>query len=182
MLGIVTVDDVLDALIDESTEDVHKFGGVEALDKPYMQIGFFEMMQARRLAERAVPRRDADRQRDAALRGRTGARGGADPVHPADHEFGRQLRLAGHLAADPQLALRELRLRDWWKVALRELPTGMVLGAILGCLAIVRITSGSWAACTTTASTGSCWRSPSAPRWWASSPSVRCPARCCRSC
>jgi magnesium transporter len=37
------------------------------------------------------------------------------------------------------LALRELRLRDWWKVALREVPTGMVLGAILGCLAIVRI-------------------------------------------
>ncbi|MFP3787351.1 magnesium transporter, partial [Burkholderia sp. SIMBA_024] len=38
------------------------------------------------------------------------------------------------------LALRELRLRDWWKVALRELPTGLVLGAILGVLAIIRIT------------------------------------------
>src|SRR5690606_7543218 len=37
------------------------------------------------------------------------------------------------------LALRELRLRDWWKVALRELPTGLVLGAILGLLAIIRI-------------------------------------------
>ena len=102
MLGIVTVDDVLDALIEESTEDAHKFGGMEALDKPYMQIGFFEMLRARRLAERAVPGRDADGQRDAALRGRTGARGGADPVHPIDHEFGWQFRLAGHLAADPQ--------------------------------------------------------------------------------
>jgi magnesium transporter len=29
MLGIVTVDDVLDALIEESTEDAHKFGGME---------------------------------------------------------------------------------------------------------------------------------------------------------
>lgn len=47
MLGIVTVDDILDALIDESTEDVHKFGGVEALDKPYMQIGFLEMLRKR---------------------------------------------------------------------------------------------------------------------------------------
>jgi magnesium transporter len=37
------------------------------------------------------------------------------------------------------LALHELRLRDWWKVALRELPTGAVLGAILGLLAILRI-------------------------------------------
>ncbi|WP_251278663.1 CBS domain-containing protein, partial [Enterobacter hormaechei] len=44
MLGIVTVDDVLDALIEESTEDAHKFGGMEALDKPYMQIGFLEML------------------------------------------------------------------------------------------------------------------------------------------
>ena len=30
------------------------------------------------------------------------------------------------------LALREIRLRDWWRVALRELPTGLMLGAILG--------------------------------------------------
>jgi magnesium transporter len=39
------------------------------------------------------------------------------------------------------LALRELRLRDWWKVALREVPTGITLGAILGVLAIIRIVS-----------------------------------------
>jgi magnesium transporter len=37
------------------------------------------------------------------------------------------------------LALGELRLRDWWKVAVRELPTGMLLGAILGVIAIVRV-------------------------------------------
>ena len=35
------------------------------------------------------------------------------------------------------LALRELSLRDWWRVALRELPTGLVLGAILGVIGIV---------------------------------------------
>ena len=40
MLGIVTVDDVIDAIVDESTEDVQKFGGVEALEEPYLQIGF----------------------------------------------------------------------------------------------------------------------------------------------
>jgi magnesium transporter len=37
------------------------------------------------------------------------------------------------------LALHELRLRDWWRVALRELPTGLVLGAILGLIGIGRI-------------------------------------------
>jgi magnesium transporter len=37
------------------------------------------------------------------------------------------------------LALRELRLRDWWRVALREFPTGITLGAILGLIGILRI-------------------------------------------
>jgi len=37
------------------------------------------------------------------------------------------------------LALREIRLRDWWRIAARELPTGLTLGAILGLIGIVRI-------------------------------------------
>src|SRR5439155_4405703 len=47
MLGIVTVDDVIDALVEESTEDVQRFGGMEALDAPYMEIGFVEMIRKR---------------------------------------------------------------------------------------------------------------------------------------
>jgi magnesium transporter len=37
------------------------------------------------------------------------------------------------------LALGEVRLRDWWRVALRELPSGIMLGAILGVLGFTRI-------------------------------------------
>jgi magnesium transporter len=37
------------------------------------------------------------------------------------------------------LALQELRLADWWRVALRELPTGLVLGVILGVIGVGRI-------------------------------------------
>jgi magnesium transporter len=47
VLGIVTVDDVIDAIVDESTEDVQKFGGMEALDQPYMQISFGAMLKKR---------------------------------------------------------------------------------------------------------------------------------------
>ena len=51
VLGIVTVDDVIDALISEQTEDVQKFGGMAALDEPYLQIGSRpDGPQARRLA------------------------------------------------------------------------------------------------------------------------------------
>ncbi len=38
------------------------------------------------------------------------------------------------------LALRQVRLRDWWRVAVREFPSGLVLGAILGVIGIIRIT------------------------------------------
>src|SRR5215217_8055476 len=45
--GVVTVDDVIDALVEEHTEDVQRFGGMEALDEPYTQIGFFQMIRKR---------------------------------------------------------------------------------------------------------------------------------------
>lgn len=41
VIGIVTLDDVLDAMIEEMSEDTHKFGGMEAIDRPYMQISIF---------------------------------------------------------------------------------------------------------------------------------------------
>ncbi len=141
VLGIVTVDDILDALIEESTEDAHKFGGMEALEKPYMQIGFLEMLRKRGgwlsvlfLGEMLT----------------------ASAMQHYEHELARAVVLtlfiplimssggnSGSQATSlliRSLALRELRLRDWWKVALRELPTGIVLGVILGTLAMTRIT------------------------------------------
>jgi len=37
------------------------------------------------------------------------------------------------------LALGEIKLRDWWRIAARELPTGLTLGAILGSVGFARI-------------------------------------------
>src|SRR5690606_20620945 len=47
VLGIVTVDDVIDALVEETTEDIQKFGGMEALEQPYLDVGFFQMLRKR---------------------------------------------------------------------------------------------------------------------------------------
>ena len=47
VIGIVTVDDIMDAMIQETTEDMQKFGGMEALSEPYMEIGFWKMIRAR---------------------------------------------------------------------------------------------------------------------------------------
>ncbi len=140
VLGVVTVDDVLDAMIAESTEDVHKFGGVEALDRPYMRIGFLAMIGKRAGWLSALF---------------LGEMLTASAMQHFQDELAKAVVLtlfiplimssggnSGSQATSlliRSLALGELRLRDWWRVALREIPTGMVLGALLGIVAIVRI-------------------------------------------
>lgn len=140
VLGIVTVDDILDTLIAESTEDVQKFGGMEALDKPYMHIGFFSMIRKRAgwlsalflgemLTASAMQHYEEQLAKAIVLTlfipliMSSGGNSGSQAT---------SLLIRG-------LALREVKLGDWWRIALRELPTGLVLGTILGLMAIVRI-------------------------------------------
>src|SRR5437879_4309755 len=47
LLGIVTIDDMLDVPEQEATEDIQKFGGMEALDEPYMRISLWKMIRKR---------------------------------------------------------------------------------------------------------------------------------------
>jgi len=140
LLGIVTVDDVLDALIEESTEDAHKFGGMEALEKPYMQIGFVDMLRKRAgwlsvlfigemLTASAMQHYEDELARAVVL----------TLFIPLIMSSGGNSGSQATSLLIRALALKELRLRDWWRVALRELPTGVVLGSILGVLALTRI-------------------------------------------
>ena len=140
VLGIVTVDDVIDALVEESTEDVQRFGGMEALDAPYMEIGFGEMIRKRAgwlcalflsemLTATAMQRFQGEIERAAVL---------AMFIPLVMSSGGNSGSQATSLVIRA-LALQELRLKDWWRIALRELPTGLVLGAILGVIGFVRI-------------------------------------------
>ncbi|PYP54140.1 MAG: magnesium transporter [Gemmatimonadetes bacterium] len=140
MLGIVTVDDVIDALVEESTEDVQRFGGMEALDAPYMEIGFGEMIRKRAgwlcalflsemLTATAMQRFQGEIERAAVL---------AMFIPLVMSSGGNSGSQATSLVIRA-LALQELKLRDWWRIALRELPTGLVLGAILGVIGFTRI-------------------------------------------
>jgi len=47
VMGVITVDDVIDAIQEEQTEDVQKLGGMEALDEPYSTISFWRMIKKR---------------------------------------------------------------------------------------------------------------------------------------
>lgn len=141
LLGIVTVDDVLDALIAETTEDVHKFGGMEALDKPYMEIKLFDMVRKRAgwlsiLFIGEMFTASAMQYFEDALSKAVVLTLFIPLIMSSGGNSGSQATSLLIRA----LALREIQLHDWWKVILRELPTGILLGSILGGLAILRIT------------------------------------------
>ncbi len=140
VLGIVTVDDVIDAIVAESTEDVERFGGVEGVAEPYMQIGFRQMIGKRAgwlcalflsemLTASAMQHFESELEKAVVL----------TLFIPLIMSSGGNSGSQATSLLIRALALGQLRLRDWWRVAARELPMGASLGAILGVIGIVRI-------------------------------------------
>jgi magnesium transporter len=140
VIGIVTVDDIIDAIVQETTEDVQKFGGMAAISEPYMEIGFWQMMKKRGgwlcalfLSEMLTA---------SAMQGYEGELEKAIVLTlfiPLIMSSGGNSGSQATSLLIRALALRELQLRDWWRVALREIPNGLALGAMLGLVGIVRI-------------------------------------------
>ena len=140
VLGIVTVDDVIDALISEQTEDVQKFGGMAATDEPYMQISLGAMIRKRAgwlcalflgemLTAGAMGHFQTEISRAVVL---------ALFIPLIISSGGNSGSQATSLIIRA-MALREVQLRDWWRVAARELPAGLALGSILGIIGLLRI-------------------------------------------
>lgn len=141
ILGIVTIDDIIDTMIEETTEDVHRFGGMEALDEPYMKMSFLAMIQKRAgwlcalflsemLTANAMQSYESELEKAIVL----------TLFIPLIMSSGGNSGSQATSLVIRALALREIGLGDWWRVALRELPTGLVLGSILGVVGVCRIT------------------------------------------
>jgi magnesium transporter len=140
MLGIVTVDDMLDVAQAEATEDIQKLGGSEALDAPYNQVGLWEMIRKRGGWLSALF---------------LGEMLTATAMSFFEGEIAKAVVLAlfvplvissggnsGSQAASliiRALALRELKLRDWFRVFRREFISGLALGFMLGVIGFFRI-------------------------------------------
>ncbi|MGH6761802.1 MAG: magnesium transporter [Phyllobacterium sp.] len=140
ILGIVTVDDVIDTMIAETTEDAQKYGGMEALGKPYMQMGFFSMIQKRggwlaalflgeMLTASAMQHYEVELEKAIVL----------TLFIPLIMSSGGNSGSQATSLVIRSLALHELHLSDWWRVLLREIPSGLVLGSLLGLVGMVRI-------------------------------------------
>jgi magnesium transporter len=140
VLGIVTVDDIIDAIIEENTEDVQKFGGMTATDEPYMQIGMGAMLKKRGgwlgllfLSEMLTA--SVMQHYESALEKAIVLTLFIPLIMSSGGNSGSQATSLLIRA----LALREVKISDWWRVALRELPTGLILGAALGVIGFARV-------------------------------------------
>ncbi len=138
--GVITSDDILRTVQAEASEDIQKMGGMEALDRPYMEIGFFRMLKKRAgwlvflfLGEMLT----------------------ASAMAHFEQEIARAVVLAlfipliissgGNSGSQATtliiraIALGEVKLRDWWRIVYRELGIGLGLGLILGAIGFLRI-------------------------------------------
>jgi magnesium transporter len=140
LLGIITVDDILDVIEEETTEDIHKLGGLEAIETPYLNTPFSMLIKKRArwlvllfLGEMLT----------------------AGAMGYFQNEIARAVVLAlfvpliissggnsGSQAATliiRAMAVGEITLKDWWRVMHREVFSGLVLGTILGAIGFFRI-------------------------------------------
>jgi magnesium transporter len=141
LIGIVTIDDVLDVAEAAATKEIQKIGGSEALDEPYMQIAFVSMIKKRAGWLTALF---------------LGEMLTATAMGAFEHEIERAVVLAlfvpliissgGNSGSQAStlviraIALGEVQLRDWWRVMQREVYAGLALGGILGTIGFLRIT------------------------------------------
>ncbi len=140
LVGLVTIDDMLDVAEEEATEDIQKFGGMEALDEPYMRIPLWRMVRKRAgwlvilfLGEMLTATAMANYQDEIAKAVVLAL------FLPLIISSGGNSGSQASTLIIRAMALGEVTLRDWWRVASRELQTGLSLGLILGVIGGVRV-------------------------------------------
>lgn len=140
MKGIVTVDDIVDVVQEEATEDFQKIGGMEALQGPYLETGLRQMIAKRAgwlaalflgemLTATAMSRYEGAIEKAVILA----------VFIPLIISSGGNSGSQATTLIIRAMALGEVRLRDWWRVARREVLSGMTLGAVLAIIGFIRI-------------------------------------------
>lgn len=140
MKGVVTVDDIVDVVQEEATEDAQKFGGMEALGAPYLDVSIAFMLRKRAGWLSALF---------------IGEMLTATALKYFENEIAKAVVLSlfmpliissgGNSGSQAStlivraIALGEVKLRDWWRVFRREVAVGLLLGCLLGVIGLARI-------------------------------------------
>jgi magnesium transporter len=140
LVGIVTIDDILDQIEEQNTEDIQKFGGVAALDEPYIQTHWFEMIKKRgfwlivlfllQLITATVMTYYEKEIASAVV---------LSLFIPLIISSGGNSGSQAATLIIRAMALQEITLKDWWIVMRKELITGLFLGSLLGIIGFFRI-------------------------------------------
>jgi magnesium transporter len=138
--GIVTVDDIVDVVQEEATEDIQKIGGTQALDAPYLEVGLLEMVKKRgawlvvlfvgELLTATAMAFYEDRIARAVV---------LALFIPLIISSGGNAGSQATTLVIRAMGMGEVRLHDWWRVLRREIWTGLALGTVLGAIGLVRV-------------------------------------------
>jgi magnesium transporter len=138
--GIVTVDDIVDVVREEATEDIQKIGGSAALDAPYLEVGVLDLVRKRAVwltvlfLGQLLTATAMAYYEDAIARAVVLAL-----FIPLIISSGGNSGSQASTLVIRALAVGEVRLRDWWRVFVRELGTSFLLGLILGTIGLLRV-------------------------------------------
>lgn len=138
--GVVNVNDIVDVVQEEATEDIQKLGAVETLEGPYLQVPLPRMIRKRAgwlaalflgemLTATAMGQFETEIARAVVLA----------LFVPLIISSGGNSGSQATTLVIRAMALGEVRLRDWWRVIRREVITGFGLGTILASIGLVRI-------------------------------------------
>lgn len=140
LIGIVTIDDVLDIIEAETTRDVQMIGGTEALDESYTSVSMPRMVRKR--ATWLVLLFFSEMLTATAMGHFAGEISKAVVLAiflPLIISSGGNSGSQATTLIIRAMAVGELKLRDWWRVLRREVGSGLSLGLILGVLGFARI-------------------------------------------
>jgi magnesium transporter len=140
LVGIVTADDILDVAEEEATEDIQKFGGVEALEMPYVETPIWTIIRKRSIwlvllflgemmTASAMGYYDAEIQQAVVLA----------LFIPLVISSGGNTGSQAATLIIRAMALKEVTLKDWWRVMRREIFAGFSLGVILGTIGLLHV-------------------------------------------
>ncbi len=140
LVGLVTIDDMLDVAEEEATEDIQKFGGMEAMEEPYMRIPLWRMVRKR--ATWLVVLFLGEMLTASAMGYYEGAIAKAVVLAlflPLIISSGGNSGSQASMLIIRAMALGEVTLRDWWRVMRKELIAGLLLGLVLGSIGFLRV-------------------------------------------
>jgi len=143
LLGIVTIDDILWVAEEEFTEDMQKIGGTEALEEPYLEIPLRKLYQKRiiwllilfvgeTLTIAAMSNFQHTLEQVLVL----------STFIPLIISSGGNSGSQAATLIIQAMALGEVELKDWWRIANREIFSGILMGATLGTFGFIIVIGG----------------------------------------